>query len=95
MVILHNQLLSFVVLCTYINTLIFFQKKEKRIKELQLSIKKIADGDPALSDVLPISEEGSDWDDTWAVPDEVKSLLDIILHNKSCHTCSFLAVLKR
>ncbi|CAL1292393.1 unnamed protein product [Larinioides sclopetarius] len=47
------------------------QEKEKKLKELQCTIKKLSESSHSISnDVPPISIEGSDWDDTWAVPDE-------------------------
>ncbi|GBN36065.1 Golgin subfamily A member 4 [Araneus ventricosus] len=48
------------------------QEKEKKLKELQCTIKRLSESSHSVSnDVAPISIEGSDWDDTWAVPEEV------------------------
>ncbi|XP_055939687.1 golgin subfamily A member 4-like [Argiope bruennichi] len=47
------------------------QEKEKKLKELQSTIKRLSENSHLISnDVAPISVEGSDWDDTWAVPEE-------------------------
>ncbi|GFR26532.1 golgin subfamily A member 4 [Trichonephila clavata] len=45
------------------------QEKEKKLKELQSIIKKLSENSNN-NDVALISTESSDWDDTWAVPEE-------------------------
>ncbi|PRD26561.1 UNVERIFIED_CONTAM: Golgin subfamily A member 4 [Trichonephila clavipes] len=45
------------------------QEKEKKLKELQSTIKKLSENSNN-NDVALISTESSDWDDTWAVPEE-------------------------
>ncbi|GFS72207.1 golgin subfamily A member 4 [Nephila pilipes] len=59
------------------------QEKEKKLKELQSTIKKLSESSNN-NDVALISTESSDWDDTWAVPDESVDNSSPIPCNESC-----------
>ncbi|GIY37648.1 hypothetical protein CEXT_206441 [Caerostris extrusa] len=58
------------------------QEKEKKLKELQSTIKKLSESSQVGLNDIPT--ECSDWDDTWAVPDENMDISSPTACNESC-----------